>query len=72
MVSRTSILWEKSSTAFFSSSVRSFSSISTGSKMCIRDRENTDIYGGKLNKEGYKSVASTPIRSEERRVGERV
>ena len=31
LVSRTSILWENSSTAFFSSSVRSFSSISTGS-----------------------------------------
>ena len=31
LVSRMSILWEKSSTAFFSASVSSFSSISTGS-----------------------------------------
>ena len=27
------------------------------------EAENTDLYGGKLNKEGYKSVASTPINS---------
>lgn len=27
------------------------------------EAENTDIYGGKLNKEGYKSVANTPINS---------